>query len=122
MAFLLTVLMSCIYNGLIAISYIAYKQLCKQMMQRMNSSLKSLLKPDPILVHSVFYQPSHSNVAVNSTVCHNIMHVHAIHMYTHADCVSVFRESLGAIIGGILDYSVGFQSLAAVRFIMQCIK
>ena len=42
-------------------------------------------------------------------------------MYAHADCVPVFRESLGAIIGGILDYSVGFQSLAAVRFIMQCL-
>ena len=28
-----------------------------------------------------------------------------------------FRESLGPIIGGFLDYSVGFQSLAAVRSI-----
>ena len=84
----------------------------------MNSSLKSLLKPDPTvyfinLVTAMFL----STVLFAMISCI----VHTIHMYAHADCVPVFRESLGAIIGGILDYSVGFQSLAAVRFIMQCL-
>ena len=44
-----------------------------------------------------------------------------MHMYAHAHCVLVFRDSLGSITGGILDYSVGFQSLAAVRFIIYAV-